>query len=432
MDSLEKNFLEKPANIRSPIESSDKSKRVENVSKTFAALRHRNFQLYFGGQLISNAGTWMQVIAQGWLVYQLTHSDLALGIVGFAAAVPALIVSPWGGVVVDRVPKRTLLIITQASAMLLAFILAALSFANVVQEWHIILLAAGLGLVNAFDGPGRQAFVVEMVGRDDLSNAIALNSLMGNGARVIGPALGGILLAVVGAAWCFTINGISFLAVIIGLWAMQVKPHQPLHLIESPWKQLISGIQYASQQIDLGGLLLLALIFSVFGISYATVLPAFAEQVLHQGAAAYGWINTAIGVGAVAGAFMITNQHGRSWRGLWLVIAGIAFPIVLGAFAFMPIYAVSLILAFGLGVGFMVQFTMINTLLQTRVDDQLRGRVMALYTLTFFGFAPLGNLAIGVLAQSIGLSDSILIFAVLCLALTLIVLRKIPVIKDLP
>jgi len=432
LDSLEKNFLEKPANIRSPIESSDKSKRVENVSKTFAALRHRNFQLYFGGQLISNAGTWMQVIAQGWLVYQLTHSDLALGIVGFAAAVPALIVSPWGGVVVDRVPKRTLLIITQASAMLLAFILAALSFANVVQEWHIILLAAGLGLVNAFDGPGRQAFVVEMVGRDDLSNAIALNSLMGNGARVIGPALGGILLAVVGAAWCFTINGISFLAVIIGLWAMQVKPHQPLHLIESPWKQLISGIQYASQQIDLGGLLLLALIFSVFGISYATVLPAFAEQVLHQGAAAYGWINTAIGVGAVAGAFMITNQHGRSWRGLWLVIAGIAFPIVLGAFAFMPIYAVSLILAFGLGVGFMVQFTMINTLLQTRVDDQLRGRVMALYTLTFFGFAPLGNLAIGVLAQSIGLSDSILIFAVLCLALTLIVLRKIPVIKDLP
>ncbi len=424
--------MQEPFDSKSPMKSSDKPPRVETAPDTFAALRHRNFQLYFGGQLISNAGTWMQVIAQGWLVYQLTHSDLALGIVGFAAAVPALIVSPWGGVVVDLVPKRTLLIITQASAMLLAFILAALSFTHVVQEWHIILLAGGIGLVNAFDGPGRQAFVVEMVGRDDLSNAIALNSLMGNGARVIGPALGGILLAVVGAAWCFTINGISFLAVIIGLWAMQVKPHQPLYLMESPWKQLISGIQYTSKQMDLGGLLLLALIFSVFGISYATVLPAFAEQVLHQGAAAYGWINTAIGVGAVAGAFMITNQHGRSWRGVWLVIVGIAFPIVLGAFAFMPIYAVSLILAFGLGVGFMVQFTMINTLLQTRVDDQMRGRVMALYTLTFFGFAPLGNLAIGALAQSIGLSDLILIFAVLCLALTLIVLRKIPLIKELP
>ena len=424
--------MQKPADIKTPIESSDGSKRIENASKTFAALRHRNFQLYFGGQLISNAGTWMQVIAQGWLVYQLTHSDLALGIVGFAAAVPALIVSPWGGVVVDRVPKRTLLIITQASAMLLAFILAALSFANVVQEWHIILLAGGLGLVNAFDGPGRQAFVVEMVGRDDLPNAIALNSLMINSARVIGPALGGILLAVVGTAWCFTINGISFLAVIVGLWAMQVKPHEPLHLMESPWKQLVGGIQYASKQIDLGGLLLLSLVFSIFGISYATVLPAFVEQVLHQGADAYGWVNAAIGFGAVTGAFMIANQHGRSWRGLWLVIAGIAFPIVLGAFAFMPIYFVSLILAFGLGVGFMVQFTMINTLLQTRVEDQLRGRVMALYTLTFFGFAPLGNLAIGVLAQTIGLSDAILIFAILCLALTLIVLRKIPLIKGLP
>jgi len=333
---------------------------------------------------------------------------------------------------VDRVPKRTLLIITQASAMLRAFILAVLVFTGVVQEWHIILLAGGIGLVNAFDGPGRQSFIAEMVGREDLPNAIALNSLMGNGARVIGPALGGILLAVVGAAWCFTINGISFLAVIIGLWAMQVKPHQPLYLMESPWKQLISGIQYVSKRFDLGGLLLLASIFSIFGISYATVLPAFVEQVLHQGAAAYGWVNAVIGVGAVMGVFLITNQHGPRWRGLWLGIAGVAFPIVLAAFAFMSLYAVSLILAFGLGLGFMVQFTMINTLLQTRVEDQLRGRVMALYTLTFFGLAPLGNLAIGVLAQSIGLSVSILIFAVLSLVFTLFVLKKIPQLKELP
>jgi len=424
--------LEEPVSKESPIESSAEGKRIESAPDAFAALRHRNFQLYFGGQLVSNAGTWMQTIAQGWLVYELTHSDLALGIVGFAAAVPALIISPWGGVVVDRVPKRTLLIITQASAMLLAFILAALSFTNMVQEWHIILLAGGLGLVNAFDGPGRQAFVVEMVGREDLPNAIALNSLMVNSARVIGPALGGILLAIVGAAWCFTINGISFLAVIIGLWAMQVQPHRPLILMESPWKLLVSGVQYVSKQIDLGGLLLLSLIFSVFGISYATVLPAFVEQVLHQGAASYGWVNAAVGVGAVTGALMIANQHGRSWRGIWLAIAGIAFPVVLGAFAFMPLYAISLVLAFGLGVGFMVQFTMINTLLQTRVEDQLRGRVMALYTLTFFGFTPIGNLTIGVLAQAIGLSISILIFAVLGLALTVFVLWKIPQLKELP
>lgn len=374
----------------------------------------------------------MQVIAQGWLVYQLTHSDLALGIVGFAAAIPALLVSPWGGVVVDRVPKRTLLIITQASAMLLAFILAVLAFTGMVQEWHIVLLAAGLGLVNAFDGPGRQAFVVEMVGREDLPNAIALNSMMFNSARVIGPALGGILLAIVGAAWCFTINGISYLAVIAGLWAMQVAPHRSKPLMESPWNQLTSGIRYVSKQADLGGLLLLSLVFSIFGISYATVMPAFVEQVLKQGAAAYGWINAAIGVGAVTGAFLIASNHSPKWRGKWLVASGIAFPVILGVFAFTPYFPASLILALGLGVGFMVQFTMINTLLQTRVEDHLRGRVMALYTLTFFGFTPFGNLAIGALSQSIGLSYAIVIFASASLLLTLFVLRKIPQIKNLP
>ncbi len=424
--------MEKPVAKETLDGASDDMRSAKPTAGTFAALRHRNYQLYFGGQLVSNAGTWMQTIAQGWLVYELTHSDLALGIVGFAAAIPALIVSPWGGVVVDRVPKRTLLIVTQASAMLLAFILAALSFTHLVQEWHIILLAGGIGLVNAFDGPGRQAFVVEMVGREDLPNAIALNSLMVNSARVIGPALGGILLAVFGAAWCFTINGISFLAVIIGLWAMRVQPHQPLIQMESPWNLLVSGLHYVSRQIDLGGLLLLSLIFSIFGLSYATILPAFVEQVLHQGAASYGWVNAAVGGGAVTGALMIANQHGRSWRGSWLVISGIAFPIILGAFAFTSLYAFSLVLAFGLGVGFMVQFTMINTLLQTRVEDQFRGRIMALYTLTFFGFSPIGNLAIGALAQAIGLSESILIFAVLGLVLTSFVLRKIPRLKELP
>ncbi len=424
--------MEEPVGKDQRIETRLRPASAEGTSNTFAALRHRNFQLYFGGQLISNAGTWMQVIAQGWLVYQLTHSDLTLGIVGFAAAIPALLVSPFGGVVVDRVPKRALLIITQASAMMLAFILAALTFLGVVQEWHIILLAAGLGLVNAFDGPGRQAFVVDMVGREDLPNAIALNSMMFNSARVVGPAIGGLLLAVVGPAWCFTINGISFLAVIIGLWAMKIKSLPSRTMIESPWKQLTGGIQYVSKQTEFGGLLLLSLVFSIFGISYATMLPAFVSQVLGQGAAAYGWINAAIGIGAVTGAFLIANNHGSSWRGSWLVAAGLLFPINLALFAFTPYFAVSLVLALGLGVGFMVQFTMINTLLQTRVDDQLRGRVMGLYTLTFFGFTPFGNLAVGALSEQIGLSYAISLFALISLLLTLLVLQKIPKIKSLP
>ena len=419
--------MEEPISQEQPIEPV-----TEERKNPFAALRHRNFQLYFGGQLISNAGTWTQIIAQGWLVYQLTHSDLTLGIVGFASAIPTLIISPWGGVIVDRVPKRSLLIITQASAMLLAFILAVLAFTNIVQEWHIILLAAGLGIVNAFDAPARQAFVVEMVGKDDLPNAIALNSMMFNSARVIGPAFAGILLAVLGAAWCFTINGISFFAVIIGLWAMQLKPHVQKRQLESPWGQLKGGVSYVSKHSDLSGLLLLALIFSVFGISYSTILPAFVEQILKQGAAVYGWITAATGVGAVTGAFMIANHHSSKWRGSWLTLASIAFPLILTAFAFTIFFPISLVLAFGLGVGFMMEFTLINTLLQTRVDDDLRGRVMGLYTLTFFGFAPFGNLAVGALSERIGLSYAMTLFAMVGLVLSLFVLVKYSQIKNLP
>jgi MFS family permease len=405
---------------------------VHRKAGMFAALQHRNYQLYFGGQLISNAGTWMQIIAQGWLVYQLSHSELALGMVGFAAAIPSLLVSPWGGVIVDRAPKRTLLILTQAGAMILALILAFLSFSNLVQQWHIILLAAGLGLVNAFDGPARQAFVVEMVGREDLPNAIAMNSMMVNGARVVGPAIGGFLLITLGAAWCFTINGLSFLAVILGLWAMKLTPHVSSLHAESPFKELTSGLRYVSQQPELKGLLLLSLIFSIFGISYSTVLPAFVERVLNRDAVAYGWINAMIGIGALLSAFMIANHRGGNWRGSWLLIASIGFPIVLSLFAFNQYLPLSLLLSVGLGMGFMIQFTMINTLLQTRVEDRLRGRVMGLYTLTFFGFSPFGNLAVGALSEHLGLSLAMTLFAVISLILSLIVFRKIPQIQSLP
>jgi MFS family permease len=420
--------MEEPISQEQPVPAEGS---MQSHGNPFAALRHRNFQLYFGGQLISNAGTWMQIIAQGWLVYQISHSDLTLGIVGFASAIPTLIISPWGGVIVDHVPKRTLLILTQTGAMLLAFILAALAFTNLVKEWHIILLAAGLGVVNSFDAPARQAFVVDMVGLEDLPNAIALNSLMFNSARIIGPAMGGLLLAIVGPAWCFTINGISFFAVILGLWAMQIASRESKLHSGSPWKQLTSGLRYVAGQPELSGLLLLALFFSIFGISYSTILPAFVEQMLKQGAAGYGWVNAATGVGAVGGAFLIANQHGPRWRGAWLLAARLGFPVVLTVFSFTSFFLISLILAIGLGVGFMVEFTMINTLLQTRVDDQLRGRVMGLYTLTFFGFAPLGNLAVGALSQRIGLSYAMTLFAVIGLLLSVIVLRKIPQIKSL-
>ena len=398
---------------------------------TFASLRHRNFQLYFGGQLISVAGTWIQIIAQGWLVYQISHSEFLLGVTSFAAAVPALIVSPWGGAIVDRVPKRSLLVLTQSGTMLLAFALAWLTFTGRVTEWHIIVLAALGGFINAFDAPGRQAFVVEMVERQDLSNAIAMNSLMFNSARVIGPAIGGILLASVGAAWCFLINGLSFLAVIIGLLMMRLPPFEIKAHTVSLLHDLKSGVGYLLNHIELLGLILIALVFNFFGMSYTAILPAFVDQVLKHSAAGYGWINAASGLGAVTAALFIASNGERGKRGRWLTIANLVFPLLLITFAFTILFSASLVLAFGLGIGFMLQFTLINTLLQTRVSDEMRGRIMGIYTLTIFGVGPFGNLMIGWLAQSWGLSLTIALSAAVALLLSIVILIRIPVIAKL-
>jgi MFS family permease len=315
--------------------------------------------------------------------------------------------------------------------MILAFAMAALTFANMIREWHVIVLAALLGVVNAFDAPARQAFVPEMVGKQDLPNAIALNSMMFNSARVIGPAVAGLVLAAVGAAWCFTINGISFLAVLLGLWLMKLPPRRAQQHTNSPIEQLIGGIRYTAKNREISALILLSLVFSVFGISYSTILPAFVQNVLHQGAIGYGWVNTATGLGAVTGAFLLAHRGSHGRRGKLLVLTNIAFPLILVAFSFISVLPVSLLLAYGLGLGFMAQFTTINTLLQTRVHDDFRGRVMGLYTITFFGFAPFGNLLIGFLGQKFGLTLAMTLFAVCSLILSQLVLMKTPTIKEL-
>lgn len=400
--------------------------------KTFRALRHRNFQLYVFGQLVSLAGTWMQSVAQGWLVYQISHSEAMLGVVGFAAAIPALIISPWAGVVVDRVPKRKLLVATQTLAMLLAFVLAFLTFTNTVQVWHIVLLAVGIGFVNAFDGPARQAFVVEMVGRDDLPNAIALNSMTFNAARVIGPAFGGLLLATVGSAWCFFFNGVSFLAVIVSLLMMKISHQPPKHTQQGVWEQLRSGVVYAVHHAELRGLLALALFFCSFGISYMTILPAYVQQVVHADATAYGLLTAAAGLGAVTGAFVIATYGDRGYRGRWLFAAAMTFPFLLTAFGYTRDLTLSLVLMYLLGIGFMLQFTLINTLLQTRVDDHMRGRVLSLYTLILFGFGPIGNLFIGWFSEAIGLSLAIAVTAAITFVSAVAVFVWTPILRKLP
>ncbi len=405
---------------------------TRRVPKTFRAMQHRNFRLYFAGQLISVAGTWMQTVAQALLVYQLSHSELMLGVVGFAAAIPSLLISPWGGVIVDRANKRNLLVITQSSAMLLAFILAVLTFTGVVQVWHIVALAAGLGVINSFDGPGRQAFVVEMVGREDLPNAIAVNSMMFNGARVIGPAIGGLLYVALGAAGCFFLNGLSFVAVIVCLLLMRLAPRERVVKGESPWHDLQQGMRFVFAHREIFALLMLALIFSVFGISYFAILPAFADQILHIDEAGYGALNSMLGVGALSTAFFIARYGDRGQRGRWLIMANLAFPIGLLLFANNTSPTIAMLLALLLGIGFMFEFTLINTLLQTSVPDHVRGRVMGLYTLTFFGFAPFGNLALGQWSEIKGMSFTISISALLTLILAACVILLVPKLRRLP
>ena len=405
--------------------------RQFRMPKTFASLRHRNYRLFIIGQLVSLAGVWMQIIAQGWLVYEISGSELALGLVGFASAIPVVVMTPFAGVVVDRVNKRGLLVITQSAAKLSSFVLAALIFTDTVQVWHVIVVAMVLGVVNAFDGPARQAFVVDMVGREDLPNAIALNSMTFNSARIIGPAIGGALLVAVGAGWCFLINGLTVVAVVGCLLLMKLPKHEPKATGQSPWQQLRQGISYVGDEPDLTALLLLALVFSVFGTSYSTVLPAFVDKVLHQGAGAFGAINMMTGVGAVTGAFIVAQYGERGWRGPWMAAAILTFPVLLTVFALIPSYALALIMAVMLGVFFMFVFTLINTLHQTNLLDENRGRVLSLYTLTFFGLAPFGQLMIGWLAEVIGLSDSIVLSAVLCFAGALIVILKTPSVRRL-
>jgi MFS family permease len=330
------------------------------------------------------------------------------------------------------VPRRTLLVITQTVMMGLAFVMALLVFLNVVQVWHVVLMAVLLGIANAFDAPARQSFIVDMVGREDLTNGIAMNSIMFNGARVIGPALGGLLLAAVGAGWCFMLNGVSFLAVIAGLLAMHIPhlaPRPPSSA--SAWQQLKDGLHYAGSRSEIVSLLLLASVFGLFGNAYSALLPAFVDQVYHAGANGYGFLNAAVGLGAVTSAFLIAQFVDRARRGTWLFFANQGFSIMLFVFAFNQNFPLALLAGFGLGLCFMMQSTNMNSLLQTQVDDAMRGRVLSLYTLSFFGLAPFGNLISGALAERWTLTGAVAVFAAFNLVGSVFIFIKNPKLRKM-
>jgi len=365
------------------------------------ALRHRNFQLFFSGQLISLTGTWMQTVAQSWLVYRLTGSSLLLGSVGFASQIPVFLVAPIGGMVADRVNRHKVVISTQIASMVLAFILAALTLTHTVKVWQIFVLAALLGVVNAFDIPGRQSFLVDMVGRDDLMNAIALNSSMFNGARVIGPAIAGILVARIGEGWCFFANGVSYIAVIIGLLLMRV--HCPRRSeSDSPLEDIIEGFRWSSHTGPIRSLLLLLGVVSLVGMPYTVLMPIFADRILHGGARGLGILMGFTGIGALLGALTLALRSGVRGLGKLVSICCAGFGISLIAFSFSKIFWLSAALLIPVGFFIMLQMACSNTLIQSMVPDALRGRVMAVYSMMFMGMAPFGALLGGAMADRLG------------------------------
>jgi predicted MFS family arabinose efflux permease len=399
-------------------------------SGTFAALAHRNYRLWFFGQLVSLFGTWMQSTAQGYLVFQLTGSPAYLGYVGFAGGIPVWLFTLFGGVLADRLPRRRLLILTQSYMMLLALALGALTFTGWVRPWHIVVLAFLLGAGNAFDAPARQAFVLELVDRRTLGNAIALNSAMFNTAIAIGPAIGGLAYAAFGPGWCFTLNALSFLAVIGALALMRLAPHHVPRGGGSAMGELREGIAYVARHPQILLLLGIVAVTSLFGMSFATLVPAWAVRILHGDARTNGLLLSARGIGALAGALFLASARSPA-RGKALAIGLAAFPAALMAFASFRRLGPALTLLTGVGAASILVYNTANALVQTLADDALRGRVMGLYSLCVLGLMPVGALLAGTVAERIGEPDTLMLSAGVMLACALVVWIRFPKLREL-
>jgi predicted MFS family arabinose efflux permease len=373
-----------------------------DFSHTFTAFQYRNYRLWFIGQLASLFGTWMQSTAEGFLIYELTHSAAYLGIVGFANGIPAWLFMLYGGVISDRMPRRKLLVITQSVMMALALILAGLTFSGAIQPWHIILLAFLLGIANAFDAPARMAFISELVERPVMGNAIALNSGMYNIAIAVGPALAGLTYAWLGPAWCFTLNGISFIFVIIALLMMRMQPFTAANQRTSALGELRDGLNFVAMHSSVRALILIVGAATLLGISHATLLPEWAVDVLHGGVTINGLMLSARGLGALGGALMIASLGAFRFHGKLLNLGLIILPLSLMLFSVIRWAPLALLALVAVGWGWIVTVNLCNILTQSLVSDELRGRVMGIFSLTFQGTMPIGALLVGSTAEWIG------------------------------
>jgi len=398
---------------------------------TFQALRHRNFRLWFFGQLTSLVGTWMQTIAQNWLVYQLTGSAWDLGLVNFVGAVPLVPLTLHAGAIADRFSKRRIIFLTQAAMMALAFVLAILCATGAVRLWHVIGLAFLLGAVQAIDTPARQAFVIELVGREDLANAIALNSGTFHGARVIGPAVAGILVATIGVSGAFFLNGASFLAVLGALFLMDAALIRKAQPDGKTGEDLWGGVRYIARNRAPGSIVLLVSLSAFLAMPYYVLVPIFAKEVLGGGAELYGGLMSAAGVGAVLGSLYAASGVAVRRKGALLTAGSISFPLLLLAFSLSRHYRVSLLVLAAIGFAFVIQNAPANSLLQSLVPDHLRGRVMAIYVSLFLGLLRAGGLVAGMIAEASSATVALMIMATGSLAASLLMLRNFPELRKM-
>jgi MFS family permease len=396
------------------------------VTHFLRAFRHRNYQLFFTGQLISFTGTWMQSVAQSWLVYRLTGSSALLGVTAFCSQIPVFVLAPLAGTVADRGDRHRIMVITQVVSMLLALALGVLTMTGRVQVWHVLVLSSGLGIVNAFDIPARQSFVVTMVGREDLMNAIALNSSLVNGARVVGPAVAGVLVAAVGEAWCFLINAISYVAVIVALLMMNVPKTRRERHLHSPFRDTVEGFRFVARTAPVRALLVLLGILSIAGMPYAVLMPIFADTILSGGARGLGILMAASGLGALGGALSLAARRGVSGLGQWVAVSAASFGITLALFSLSRNFWLSTALMVPVGFALMVEMASSNTLIQAMVPDRLRGRVMSVYSMMFLGMAPFGGLAAGYAAEHIGAPATIAAGGVICVAAAIVFRLRLP------
>jgi MFS family permease len=397
------------------------------------ALQHRNFRLFFAGQSVSLVGTWITRVATSWLIYRLTGSELLLGIAGFCGQIPTLLVTPFAGVLVDRMDRRRILVLTQAASLVQSALLAAFTFSGRITVTHIIVLQVAQGVINAFDTPARQAFVSEMVeDRNDLPNAIALNSSMVNGSRIIGPSIGGLLIAGFGEGWCFAVDAVSYLGVIASLLAMRVRPRQihgtaDTHVL----KELRDGARYVRAHLPIRTILTLVAIVSAAGTPYSVLMPAVAAEALHGGPNTLGLLMAATGAGALTAALYLASRESVLGLGRLIMWSTLFFGGGLIGFSQMTsVWAAAALLAVA-GGGFMMQLAAANTLLQTIVEERLRGRVMSFYTMAFFGTVPIGSLIGGLVAEGLGAATTVAISGGICLAAGVWFATRLPAIRAL-